>query len=562
MTRYVGDASNTFPYSAVAYIEATFADGSRVSGTGALVGRNDVLTAAHVIYDEQWGAAESVSVMLGRDGFSLPYGSFEAAGLDYFELNATSPGFLSQSESEYDLALVSLAEAVGDETGWFALGDFASGEQYHVTGYPGVYRDALGPRLMEDTGFSYLMRGFDLVALDSFEINPGNSGGPVWYSDGNGPVVVGAVSTDGWASEVSAHYKVLNQWMAGNDYLIPPLQNGEIESRFGILTSNTPVDTFSTQLNSAGWELPKALYDQLQSRDELLRYPTLESTIDPVIRLYTGMLGREPDKDGVEYWVTQMNDGNGLLDLAAGFAAANEFVQLTQQLGGGTKGSIEALYSSVLGRSSDAAGQNYWQNQLVTGQIELADMVLAFTESAEYQAESYSLVQGAKLLLWGLDLEALNPAALGFRNMLTAEEQANASALVRLYSGILDRSPDDDGVDYWLGELSTGQTMTSIAEAFFSSGEFLKGQGSAEPDLLIEALYQQVLARDSDDAGKAYWQAQLEKDDFTLGNLALAFTESAEYISTTKPETVSFLEEYQTVSLTGIAVDTETYLLG
>lgn len=562
MTRYVSASSNTFPYSAVAYIEATFSDGSRASGTGTLVGRNDVLTSAHVIYDSVLGIADSVSVALGRDGASQPYGTLDAAAFNYFELNTATPGFITQSESEFDIALVSLAEAVGDDIGWFALGDFAGGETYRVTGYPGVYRDASGPRLMEDTGFTNAIPGFDLVALDNIEINPGNSGGPVWYNDPNGPVVVGAVSTDLWATEVSAHYDVVTQWMAANDYLIAPLERGVIETPFGIASSQTPVDDFATLLQSAGWQLPDALYNQLQSRDELLRYPTLESTIDPVIRLYTGMLGREPDKAGVEYWVAQLNAGSELRDLAAGFTASNEFTREANQLGGGVEGAIEALYNSVLGRASDAAGKGYWLDQLANGQIELADMALAFTNSAEYQVESYSLTQGAKLLLWGVDLASLNPAALGFENTLNTQEQAQASSLVRLYSGVLDRAADTDGLDYWLEELSSGQTLTSVAEAFFASNEFLEGKSSIEPNVLIESLYQQVLARTPDAAGFTYWQEQLQNNAITVGDLALAFTDSKEYISATASETERFLDDYQDANLIGVAVDTETYLLG
>ncbi len=562
MTRYVGASSNFFPYSSVAYIEATFSDGSRASGTGTLVGRNDVLTAAHVIYDSVLGAAESVSVEFGRDGASRPYGSFDAPALNYFELNTATPGFLTQSESESDLALVSLADPIGDDIGWFALGNFVGGETYRVTGYPGVYREASGPRLMEDSGLSSLIPGFDLVSLDNFEVNPGNSGGPVWYSDPAGPVLVGAVSTDLWAAEVSAHYDIVDEWINGNDYLIPSLQRGHIETRFGIAISDTPVDDFATLLESKGWELPDTLYAELQSRDELLRYPALEGTIDPVIRLYTGMLGRQPDKAGVEYWVSQLNAGNGLRDLAAGFSASDEFTQLTTQLGGGAKGLIEALYSSVLGRSSDAPGQAYWLDQLENGRIESADMALAFTNSAEYQAESYSLIQGAKLMLWGVDLEALNPQALGFEKTLTDAEQAEAGALIRLYSGVLGRAPDEGGLDYWLEALASGQTLTSVAEAFFAGNEFLDNRGSTAPDLLIESLYQQVLARTADADGKAYWQTQLQNDDFAVGDLALSFTNSQEYISATETETAQFLDEYQAANLVGVVIDTEAYLLG
>ncbi|MDQ7733693.1 DUF4214 domain-containing protein [Halomonas sp. SpR1] len=556
MTRFIGIDSNTFPYSAVAYIEATFMDGTRVSGSGALVGRNDVLTAAHVLYDPILGAATDVQVEFGRDGGSLPYGTFEAPELNYFELNTERPGFLFQSESEYDVALVSLSDAVGDDIGWFSLGDYSSGESYHVTGYPGVYRDNTGPRLMEDSGVTTRIPGYDLLDLNNFEINPGNSGGPVWYASSDGPVVVGAVSTDEWAVDVNAHLVTLNQWIQGNDDLISPLPSLDAEDRA------TYVEKFETLLAAAGWEWPDTLDKALQSRDELLRYPSLESTIDPVLRLYTGMLGREPDKAGVEYWVSQFNAGSSLRTLADSFIVSDEFTHLADQLGGGNNGRIEALYSSVLGRSPDTAGQAYWLKQFEGGQVELADMALAFTNSEEYVSSSYSLVQGAKLLLWGVDLQALDTEALGFEIRPTLAEEEIAAALVRLYTGVLGREPDEQGFDYWLEALAGGKSLVSTAADFFTSNEFLDDKAEPTSEALIDSLYEQVLARTPDAEGAAYWQAQLQQKALGEGDLVLAFTNSDEYIKTTQSNVDSYVQQHYEQALIGVPEDIETYLLG
>ena len=562
MTRFVGASNNTFPYSALAYIEATFSDGSRVSGSGALVGRNDVLTAAHVLYDPVLGAATNVQVELGRDGRSRPYDTLDAAELSYFELDTEEPGLLSQSESEHDLALVSLSDAVGDDVGWFALGDYASGNAYRVAGYPGAYRDVSGPRLVEDIGASKLIPSYDLVDLSDFEINPGNSGGPVWYSTMEGPVLIGSVSTSLWAAEVSAHYETLASWIADNDYLIPPLNNGQIETRFGITNSATPVDEFSNALVAAGWELPGSLYNELKSQVELTRYPEIENTIDPVIRLYTGLLNREPDKAGVEYWVSQLNADKDLRDVAMEFTTSNEFIQSINQLDGVAEASIEALYNNVLGRASDSAGRAYWIEQLESGQVELVDIVLSFTNSAEYVDSSYSLVQGAKLLMWGVDLQALDPAALGFDSRPQEVEEPLATALVRLYTGVLGREPDEMGFDYWLEALAGGKSLTSTASDFFASSEFLDNQTGATAEVLIDSLYEQVLGRAPDTEGALYWQTQLQKEAFDEGDLVLAFTNSDEYINATQNDVDAYVQQYYEQGLVGVPEDIETYLLG
>lgn len=562
MTRFVGANSSTFPYSALAYIEATFIDGTRVSGSGALVGRNDVLTAAHVLYDPVLGAATNVQVEFGRDGRSRPIDTFDATELSYYELDTEEPGLLSQSESEYDFALVSLSDAVGDDIGWFALGDYAPGKEYRVTGYPGIYRDASGPRMIEDIGTSMPMPNYDLIDLSDFEINPGNSGGPVWYSSIEGPVVIGAVSTSLWAAEVSAHYETLASWIVGNDYLIPPLQKGQIETRFGIANSATPVDEFANALVAAGWELPGSLYDELKKQVELIRYSAVENTIDPVIRLYTGLLDRKPDKAGVEYWVSQLNADKDLRDLALGFTASNEFMQLTNQLGEGAEGSVEALYNTIFDRGADSAGRAYWLEQLESDQVELADIALSFTNSAEYVASSYSLVQGAKLLLWGIDLQGLDMKALGFEARPTLAEEEMAAALVRLYTGVLQREPDDEGFGYWLEALASGNSLTSTAGDFFASSEFLNNQTELTSVALIDSLYNQVLEREPDEEGAAYWQLQLQKEGFDEGDLVLAFTNSAEYIKATQTNVDLYVQQHYEQGLIGVPEDIETYLLG
>ena len=51
--------STGFPYTAVVYLEATFADGTLSGGTGVVVGQNDILTASHVVFNAGRGGRQS-----------------------------------------------------------------------------------------------------------------------------------------------------------------------------------------------------------------------------------------------------------------------------------------------------------------------------------------------------------------------------------------------------------------------------------------------------------------------------------------------------------------------
>src|SRR4051812_14060842 len=62
-------------YRAVVQIEVVWPDGTSSLASGAMVGRNDVLTAAHVVYDSAHGGyASQIYVYPAHDGVAQPYG--------------------------------------------------------------------------------------------------------------------------------------------------------------------------------------------------------------------------------------------------------------------------------------------------------------------------------------------------------------------------------------------------------------------------------------------------------------------------------------------------------
>jgi Ca2+-binding RTX toxin-like protein len=221
MTTYVGTQVGSAPYRAVAYIEATFPNGQTYTGSGYLVGPNDVLTASHVVYSvADGGLATSVTVYAGRDGASQPYGAVQGQRIDYFQTDLDGDGLFTRSDSEDDFAVIGLGTRLGDSTGTFTLDPNATTGTYHLTGYPGVYADSSGPRMTDDVGTATENSTNFVFDLTSIEANSGNSGGPLWYVSGGVYYGVGVLSTGGWASDVAAHYSTLIGWISGNDTLI------------------------------------------------------------------------------------------------------------------------------------------------------------------------------------------------------------------------------------------------------------------------------------------------------------------------------------------------------
>jgi len=91
-----------------------------------------------------------------------------------------------------------------------------------------------------------------------------------------------------------------------------------------------------------------------------------------VDELYRDLMGRESDPSGRAHWVEQLRSGRlNRTQVAGSFYASLE----------SRRDRVEALYQQVLGRASDAAGRDYWVDQLLrVGDVALAAYLAASDE--------------------------------------------------------------------------------------------------------------------------------------------------------------------------------------
>lgn len=209
-------SSTAYPYSSIVRIVATFGSGAVLTGSGVIVGDNDVLTASHVIADGVHGVARTVVIYPAQNGASLPYGSFTATTISYMGVDADGNGRVSEAESARDFAVLGFSADIDNRTGRMALdASFTSGT-VRIGGYPSIYG---GTTLVEDTGF--VTRDGGVLEIGGLDVNPGNSGGPIWQMAPTGPAVVGIVSTGVWAGAVGGTYhSTLLSWISDNNRLI------------------------------------------------------------------------------------------------------------------------------------------------------------------------------------------------------------------------------------------------------------------------------------------------------------------------------------------------------
>lgn len=214
-----------YPFTAVTFIRSTWPNGQTSTGTGFIVGDNDVLTASHVVYNgARGGDAVRVEVIPSYDPDSTDHRSFYASTWlrysDYdpdFDGRLISGDFRSQSiaGSEKDVALLTVPGGIGS-FGTFGI-DF---QQYTGTfqianaGYPGLYDTQPSWDRGTISGSSVDNVYFNQGDLD---VNPGNSGGPVYYTNDQGPYAIAIVSTRGYFTSLAGHEFWLRDALTDND---------------------------------------------------------------------------------------------------------------------------------------------------------------------------------------------------------------------------------------------------------------------------------------------------------------------------------------------------------
>lgn len=118
---------------------------------------------------------------------------------------------------------------------------------------------------------------------------------------------------------------------------------------------------------------------------------------------------------------------------------------------------------------------------------------------------------------------------------LAFDLDGNAGMAYRIYQAAFDRTPDPLGLSYWVDAMDNGLNLYQVASGFIGSAEFASVYGSnVSNSALVEKLYQNILGRDGEPAGIAYWESALNGG--TGRDVVLAgFSESPENIAGVAP---------------------------
>ena len=106
----------------------------------------------------------------------------------------------------------------------------------------------------------------------------------------------------------------------------------------------------------------------------------------------------------------------------------------------------------------------------------------------------------------------------------------------RIYKAAFDRTPDEEGLGYWIQELDKGFALHQVTNSFVISQEFKNLYGAdLNNEGFITALYNNVLDRDPDQGGLDYWINDMENNGMSRADVLASFSESAENIANTDP---------------------------
>ena len=102
--------------------------------------------------------------------------------------------------------------------------------------------------------------------------------------------------------------------------------------------------------------------------------------------------------------------------------------------------------------------------------------------------------------------------------------------MFRLYNAAFKRLPDSDGLKYWISKYTSGENdERAVASSFLVSAEFKQRYGENISDTTyVNNLYKNVLDRLPDTSGLNYWLGQLSSGAETRYEVLLGFSESVE----------------------------------
>jgi hypothetical protein len=188
----------------------------------------------------------------------------------------------------------------------------------------------------------------------------------------------------------------------------------------------------------------------------------------------------------------------------------------------GNEAFLNQAYLDILGRRFDDFGRTTWMSLMQQG-MSREEVMQGIENSPECHMRKINLAYH--------DLLGRRPDAVGlagWTNLLanggtmtdvragiaaSAEFSSGSGFLDKLYNRVLNRAVDEAGRNYWNGQLAAGVSQLDVARAIFNSRECLGSE--------VDAFYQNFLERAADATGRDFWMSVLKsgRDDLVRAGI-------------------------------------------
>ena len=228
--------------------------------------------------------------------------------------------------------------------------------------------------------------------------------------------------------------------------------------------------------------------------------------------LYVNVLGRDPDPEGYNRWISGLSDRSlEGAKVAYGFIFSDEYTSRNTT----DEEYVNMLYRAILGREADKTGLEAWTRNLGWGATRNG-VFAGFIRSEEFVNECSRA---------GFNAGSYRSDSIFDKNVFIT------GFVKRMYTECLKREPELNGWESWIGILLDGGTGAKLAKGFFMSQEIEDANLSNEE--YATRLYRTILDRDPDEEGFASWVKALDEGTEKLYVLR-GFVQSEEFTALCK----------------------------
>ncbi|MCM2264091.1 MAG: DUF4214 domain-containing protein [Desulfuromonadales bacterium] len=205
--------------------------------------------------------------------------------------------------------------------------------------------------------------------------------------------------------------------------------------------TQTYVDILNREVDAAGlafWvdQLAAGTTTRAAVVDFLLLSAEFDQAVAPVVRLALAYVLGPPDYGDLTFWIDAFATGMTLTSISDQFATSPGFTDMYGALS--NEEFVTQVYLNVYQRQADPGGLAYWTGRLETNDLTRSQMMVAFATEAEYPALA-----------------------------------ANDVYVTMNYAGLLLRTPDQGGYNFWLGAMDQGLAGQNMLAFFLASDEYL-----------------------------------------------------------------------------------------